>query len=179
MESNLVRFGIPAVALGLLGLLALGTFHAERRLGSEPAVGRRRALLATAGMGAWMALLGGAAGSGALAHFDVRPPPMAVAFLGTVLLALAVALSRFGKRLALGLPFTALVGFQAFRLPLELVMHQAQAEGLMPSVMSFNGYNFDILSGISAALLGVWLLVGRPPRAALVAFNVLGSVLLL
>ncbi len=179
MESNLVRLGIPAIALGLLALLAVGTFHAERRLGAEPRVARRRALFAGAGMGAWMALLGAAASSGVLARFDLRPPPMAGAFLGTVAVSLALALSRFGKRLALGLPLGALVGFQAFRLPLELVMHQAQNDGLMPSVMSFNGYNFDILTGITATLVGVWFLVGRPPRGVLVLFNVLGSTLLL
>jgi hypothetical protein len=136
-------------------------------------------LLAATAMGAWMALLGGVAGTGVFGRFDVRPPPMMGAFLGTLALALVLAFSRFGKRLALGLPFSALVGFQAFRLPLELVMHQAASEGVMPSVMSFNGYNFDILTGITAMLVGVWLLVGRPPRAVLVAFNVLGSVLLL
>lgn len=179
MESNLVRFGIPAIALGLLALFTAGTFHAERRLGADSAVARRRAALAAVGMGAWMAVLGGVASTGVLTRFDLRPPPMMGAFAGTVVLSAAVALSRFGKRLALGLPLPALVGFQAFRLPLELVMHQAANEGVMPSVMSFKGYNFDILSGITATAVGMWLLVGRPPRAVLVAFNLLGSVLLL
>jgi hypothetical protein len=179
MESNLVRFGIPAIALGLLALLTLGTFHAERRLGSLPEVARRRAFVAFLGMGAWMALLGGVASTGVLARFDLRPPPMAGAFAGTVVVSLAFALSPWGKRLALGLPLGALVGFQAFRLPLELVMHQAATEGVMPSVMSFNGYNFDIVTGVAATLVGVWFLVGRPPRLVVVAFNALGSTLLL
>jgi hypothetical protein len=179
MESTLVRFAIPGIAIGLLVLLAIGTFHAERRLGADVAVARRRAVVSTAGMGGWMGLLAVAAASGAVARFDLRPPPMAGAFLGTVVVSLAFALSRSGKRLALGLPLGALVGFQAFRLPLELVMHQAATDGLMPSVMSFNGYNFDILTGICATLVGAWLAVGRPPRGVLVAFNVLGSTLLL
>jgi hypothetical protein len=179
MESNLVLLGIPGIALGLLALLTVGTFHAERRLGSDASLARRRALLAAGGMGAWMALTGVVASTGVLGRFDLRPPPMAGVFVGTMVLAVGFALSRFGKRLALGLPVSALVAFQAFRLPLELVMHQAADDGLMPSVMSFNGYNFDIVSGITAALVGVWFMVGRPPRGVLVAFNVLGSVLLL
>lgn len=179
MESNLVRLGIPAVAVGLLVLLTAGAFHAERRLGSEPHVARRRALLAGAGMAAWMALLAAVARSGVLGRFDLRPPPMMGAFLGTVVLSTVVALSSFGRRLAFGLPLSALVGFQAFRLPLELVMHEAANEGVMPSVMSFSGYNFDIVTGIAAALVGAWLHFGRPPRAVVVAFNVLGSFLLL
>src|SRR5688572_4555068 len=118
MESNLVRLGIPGIALGLLALLAVGTFQAERRLGSALPVARRRALLSVGVLGAWMALTGAVAGTGVLGRFDVRPPPMMGVFLGTVLLAVAFALSRFGKRLALGLPLPALVAFQAFRLPL-------------------------------------------------------------
>jgi hypothetical protein len=179
MESNLVLLGIPGIALGLLALLTVGTFHAERRLGSDVPLARRRALLSAGGMGAWMALTGAIASTGVLGRFDVRPPPMTGVFVGTLVLAAVFALSRFGKRLALGLPVGALVAFQAFRLPLELVMHRAAADGLMPSVMSFNGYNFDIVTGVAAALVGSWLLVGRPPRVVLVAFNVLGSVLLL
>jgi hypothetical protein len=179
MESNIVRLGIPGIACGLLVLLAVGTFQADRRLGSDLPLARRRALLSAAGMSAWMAVLGGVASTGALTRFDVRPPPMMGVFLGTIVLSVAFALSGFGKRLALGLPVSALVGFQAFRLPLELVMHQAADEGVMPGVMTYTGYNFDIVTGITAAIVGAWCLFGRPPRAVLVAFNVLGSVLLL
>jgi hypothetical protein len=179
MESNVVRLGIPGIALAVAVLVALGSFQAELRLGAEPAAARRRALLVALGFGGWMTIIGAVAATGILARFELRPPPMAGVFLGTVVLALAFSLSRFGERLALGLPLSALVGFHAFRLPLELVMHEAANEGVMPSVMSFNGYNFDIATGISATFVGIWLLLGRPPRGVLVAFNLLGSVLLL
>jgi hypothetical protein len=179
MESDVVRLGIPGIALGLVALFTVGTFQAERRLGSDLKAACRRAVLVAGGMGAWMGVLGGIASTGALGRFDMRPPPMMGAFLGTLVLSLAFALSSFGKRLALGLPVSALVAFQAFRLPLELVMHQAADEDVMPSVMTYTGYNFDIVTGIAAAAVGAWCLLGRPPRAVLVAFNVLGSVLLL
>ncbi|MDX1982954.1 MAG: hypothetical protein SFV51_21975 [Bryobacteraceae bacterium] len=35
-------------------------------------------------------------------------------------------------------------------LPLELVMHHAAAEGRMPVQMSYSGWNFDIVTGITA-----------------------------
>jgi hypothetical protein len=65
-----------------------------------------------------------------------------------------------------------------FRLPLELVMHRAAEEGVMPSVMSYGGYNFDIVSGITGGVLGWALARGEVPRGVIVAWNVLGSVLL-
>jgi len=71
-----------------------------------------------------------------------------------------------------------LVGWHAFRLPLELVMHRAAEDGLMPKVMSFSGYNFDIVSGIVALSLALVMTRRSVPRAVLVAFNLLGIALL-
>ena len=49
----------------------------------------------------------------------------------------------------------------------------------MPVVMSYSGYNFDIVSGVSAAALGLWLMSGRPvSRAVLLVWNVAGLALL-
>ncbi|HYJ10688.1 MAG TPA: hypothetical protein VEX18_16815, partial [Polyangiaceae bacterium] len=71
-----------------------------------------------------------------------------------------------------------LVAAQSFRLPLELVMHQAAREGVMPVEMSFTGYNFDIVTGASA-LIVAWLeYKGRASDRLVFAWNVLGSVLL-
>ena len=67
-----------------------------------------------------------------LARFEVRPPPFVIVFVATVLGTAALAWSPFGRRFATELPFGALIGFQAFRLPLELVMHQAAAAKIMP-----------------------------------------------
>jgi hypothetical protein len=71
-----------------------------------------------------------------------------------------------------------LVGAQGFRLPLELVMHRAAHDGLMPVQMSFAGYNFDIVTGATAIALGLWMWWGEVPRAVVVAWNALGIGLL-
>ena len=44
--------------------------------------------------------------------------------------------------------------------------------------MTFEGHNFDIISGSLALAVGLWLWRGRAPRAAVWAFNVIGSALL-
>ena len=77
------------------------------------------------------------------------------------------------------LPLAALIGFQAFRLPLELVLHKAAAEGVMPVQMSFSGYNFDILSGLLAIPVAWLAWKGRAPEALVVIWNLMGSALLL
>jgi hypothetical protein len=102
--------------------------------------------------------------------------------MGLLLASLAlgpiIARSMAGDRLARGLPLAALVGLQSFRFPLEMLMHQAAETGVMPVQMSYAGLNFDIVTGITAALLAVWLRVGRPAPIVVRAWNVLGLVLL-
>jgi hypothetical protein len=176
MESNLVRFGIPAIAVALSASFVLAVWFTES--GSSSGVRRRRTLVSALAMLAWLAGVLALALSGLLGRFDLRPPPMALWFAATLLVPLAVALSPFGRRLALALPFTALVGFQAFRLPLELFMHRAAEDGLMPRVMSYSGYNFDIVTGATALVLGVTLSRTNVPRALVAAWNALGLVLL-
>jgi len=179
MESSLVRWGIPAIALLLAAAFAVGVARAESALGTEARVRARRILFASAGVALYLAAIAAVGLSGVLTRFDLRPPPFMLLVVVTLGLTLAVALSSVGRRLATGLPLAALVGFQAFRLPLELVMHRAANDGLMPSVMSWGGGNFDVVSGITALLLGAALPFGSVPRWVIFAWNLLGSVLLL
>jgi hypothetical protein len=85
--------------------------------------------------------------------------------------AIVVAFSRLGRRLAVELPVWALVGFQAFRLPLELVLHEWYLQGSIPIQMTFSGHNFDIVTGALATALApllFWLeqRAARRPSAA-------------
>ena len=80
-------------------------------------------------------------------------------FLWTWLgLAVGVAFSRIGERAVGAVPVAALVGFQAFRLPLELVLHRFYDEGVLPVQMTYSGANFDIVTGVLAVVCGllVW-----------------------
>lgn len=178
MASPLVRFGIMGIALLLAALFVTGVWSAGRRAGLEPAVRGRHTVFAALGIAGFMGFFAALALSGLLGRFDLRPPPLSLWMLSTLGGALAVGLSPLGKRLATELPFAALIGFQAFRLPLELVMHRAATERVMPSIMSFGGYNFDIVSGVTALVLGLVLTRRSVPRFVVVAWNVLGSVLL-
>ncbi len=94
-------------------------------------------------------------------------------------LAVLLAATRFGRRLARAVPLWALVAVQAFRLPLELAMHAMAERGVMPEQMSYTGRNFDILTGVTALVVAPLVARGVGGRKLVAAWNVLGLGLLL
>jgi hypothetical protein len=113
-----------------------------------------------------------------LPRFDLRPPPFLLVMIPMFALAIGLGMSRLGARIARETPLAWLVAFHGFRLPLELVMHEAAREGVMPEQMTFTGHNFDIVTGASALLLALLLARGRASTALVLAWNALGSFLL-
>lgn len=181
METIAATPGLRAafVLLALLvaaGFLA-GVYRAGLARGRDRADARRSALRWSTGVVVWMALTAVAAASGRLS-FETMPPTMMVLFVVIVALGFGIGLSKTGERLALGLPLAWLVLFQSFRLPLELIMHVAYRQGLMPEQMSYSGLNFDIVTGLLALLVGGLVAARRVSLRIVWAWNVLGSVLL-
>jgi len=164
----LIQFGIAALALVVAGAL----FAMLQR------AGRTAASIGIALVAGVMTLQIVLAWNGWFREWDRVPPPIMLAVVGSIVLVLATVFSGVGARLATALPVAALVGFQAFRLPLELVMHRAAADGVMPVQMSYSGWNFDIVTGASAIVVAWLAATGRAPRALIVAWNTLGTVLL-
>ncbi|NJK32274.1 MAG: hypothetical protein HC927_07620 [Deltaproteobacteria bacterium] len=78
-------------------------------------------------------------------------------FVGGFVLTFVVGFSRFGRTLAEGLPLWFLVGYQAFRVAVEVMLHRAYEQGVIGVQMTWSGLNFDVVTGLSAALIGVWL----------------------
>jgi hypothetical protein len=170
----------PAVILGfaflpvLVALVVVVGFAAAGEWSGRPG----RLVRAGALAAVWLAATALLAATGVLGRFQVRPPPFLLLMAFLLVASVALALSPAGAHLA-RLPLFALVSAQAFRLPLELVMHQAAREGVMPTQMSFQGYNFDIVTGALAAVLAIVLWRWpRTPRWLVIGWNVLGALLL-
>lgn len=122
----------------------------------------------------WLVLYSAVVASGFL---QAAPFPRLPILLGMVILvSLLFALSPVGKKMAFGIPIYILAGFQVFRFPLELVLHSWAVQGVVPWTMTWNGSNWDIISGILGGVAWFW---GRQSRQILWLANVVGSVLLL
>ena len=173
--SSFVTFGIATISVGVLAALTLAVGRYTRG-------GERTAWRFGAACVVWLAATGLLGASGWLVSLDTSaasPPPIMLLFALTMLVSLGLAASRLGAELAERAPLAALVGLHAFRLPLELVMHEAAREGTMPTQMTFTGLNFDVVTGAVAALAALALAAGRAPSWLGLAVNALGSALLL
>lgn len=132
------------------------------------------AVLATIGALQWFL-----ADSGFYRDALAFPPPQ-LALLAPMVVGLGLLfLIPAGRRWSGGMDLTALAALHILRVPVELVLHEAYLEGLVPRSMTYSGHNFDIVTGLSAAFLTAWLVSQKKPsQRVLVAWNLLGIVLL-
>ena len=78
-----------------------------------------------------------------------QPLPLApLVMVGMFALVTAVVLSPYGARVAMRTPLWMLVGVQAFRIPLEWVLHFWSQQGTAPVQMSWHGQNLDVVAGV-------------------------------
>ena len=153
-------------------------------LGVRRSAAQQQASISTgkviAGLATWMAITAAAALSGLIAQWELRPPPVMVLVMVGFVVTIVLACGRFGKRVAMGVPVVGLIVFQSYRFPLELLLHRAYADGVMPVQMSYEGRNFDIATGIAALVIGGFYLATNKavPRALAWAFNLGGLILL-
>ncbi len=157
-------------------VLVLGSFLAIAVRAAGTDATRRR----TAGVRAVFAIAAIVAGFSALTLSE-RLPALPLAgmpfFFGPVaVLAVLLGLSRYGGDVARHVPLAWLVGFQAFRLPLELVLHAWAGQGTIPESMTWTGQNWDIVSGVVALVAAPF---ASRHRGVAWAANLIGAVLLL
>lgn len=125
----------------------------------------------------WALLSGALSCAGFFQDTQSMPPRMAFILLPSVL----IAVWAFRRLRSKALNVSYLFALHALRLPVELVLYSLFVRGLVPQLMTFEGYNVDIVTGLSALLFLVHGLWKRVPanRNLLVAWNIAGLALLL
>jgi hypothetical protein len=160
----------------MIVLAVAGMFLSAWR-GTGPGAGRSRVLVPLLVALGWLVVPGVLAARGVLDRW--QPPPPALVLIGVLTVATVVlALSPVGARFASSVPLAGLVGDQFFRVPVEWTLHRLFVEGVVPVQMTYAGRNFDILSGISAAMVALLLVARRGGRGLVLAWNLVGLGLL-
>lgn len=129
---------------------------------------------------AWLLLLGILSIRGFFANFSALPPRLSFALLAPLPLVLLFVRSRAGKQFLQNIQPQWLIYLQSFRILVEIAIWLLVRNGSLPVQLSFEGRNFDILTGLLAFPVGYYCFVKKswPPAAALL-YNIAGLVLLL
>lgn len=65
------------------------------------------------------------------------------------------------------------------RFPVELLLFQLAIRELLPIEMTFKGWNFDIIPGVTSILILLWMKFGNVNRKFLLIWNIIGLVFIM
>lgn len=134
---------------------------------------------ALAAVVAWAALLGGLAVIGFFADYNAMPPRIPLSMLIPLAVIFGIVFSRGGKELLQVMPPHWAIYAQSMRIGVELVIWLAVINQMMPVQLSFEGRNFDILTGLLAIPVGYYVfVVKRWPAWVAVGYHIMGMGLL-
>ncbi len=176
--SPVTLLSFLATVAFIASLLPLGMHHAGRRRGDSPSVTRSRVQSSSLAMVLWIGLTGAVAASGFWLDFTDMPPRVISLLVPMLVVSGSLAISPWGRLLSHHLPLWSLVGFQGFRIPVEIVLHSLYQQGVIPRQMTWEGRNFDVITGVTALFLLPLLVMNRVPRGVIWIWNILGMGLL-
>lgn len=175
---TVAALGFIFVSLLCVGVIVYGLHRALVAASTPPAQHRRIVWGTIVVIACWIAGIGVAAAMGIFHDFSSFPPKMIAVALPPFFVLLFLTFRPSVTRL---LPFVSpawLVGIQSFRIAVEILLWLLFMQGLVPIQMTFEGYNFDVLTGLTALPVVYFIAKKRVPNVALVLWNSAGLVLL-
>jgi len=111
---------------------------------------------------------------------SILPPriPLLLIFPAFIFFAYLFTNRKFNKIIE-NTPSSWSVYFQSFRIIVELLLLGLCMQGMLPKAATFEGYNFDIVIGITAPLMGYYIFSKDAPRKILILiWNIAGLLAL-
>jgi hypothetical protein len=182
MKTNfyLPFFLWPLLTLFCLLIILYGLHQTLKQTKWATARKRKVLVVTVLAFAGWCTLLTVLSYQGFFTNFTALPPRPALAILVPLPFVLLFAFSKAGSELLRIVPSHWLVFIQSFRIFVEVLLWAAVLANQLPVQMSFEGRNFDILTGLLALPAGYLLLKKNDhARAIIMAFNITGIVLLL
>jgi len=176
---------IPAVAWIVLTAICLsfiliGFNEALKRTALTKQSRKKIFITVASVIGVWTVSLLVLSSNGFFADFTHLPPRPGIALLIPLPFILRFAFSKKGTELLQAIPTHWLIYMQSFRIAVELLLLLAFIGGRLPVQMTFEGRNFDIVTGLLALPVGYWVATRRAYAKKLaIVFNIIGMLLLL
>lgn len=126
----------------------------------------------------WLTVTAVIAFNGTLLDFTSTPPKLILLIIPPVLAIIYLSNSQRVNSLIEIIPSSWFVYIQSFRILMELLLWMLFAKNIIPVQMTFEGLNYDVLTGLSAPLIGYYCLtLNKWPRIAAVLWNIAGLLL--
>jgi hypothetical protein len=126
--------------------------------------------------------------SGFYINENTLPPRFFLAILPAFIMITLAFFSESGKKMILQIDLKSLTNLHIIRIPVEIVLLLLFFEKLVPIEMTFEGRNFDILSGLTAPIVAYWVFQNYRKRKFILLiwniiclgllFNIVGTAIL-
>jgi len=127
----------------------------------------------------WIVFVSVWSASGRMSDFSIFPfNLMPVILIPVIVATLFISSKNFGEILR-HIPPENLIRLQSFRFFVEVLLWMLFIADLLPEQMTFEGRNWDILTGFTAPIIAVLAMKGKISRTGIVIWNVIGLGLLL
>ena len=164
-----------SLCFGGIMIITLVFFYAALRKAAPAKAGFR-----LAGIVAWLTVLLVLAKNQFFLNTSAFPPRFLLTIVPPIGLVLSLFLTASGRAFMDRLPIQTLTYLNTIRVPIELLLYGLFIYHQIPELMTFEGRNLDILSGITAPLAGYWAAKNQPSdRQKLLIWNILALALLI
>jgi hypothetical protein len=128
----------------------------------------------------WIALIGGLTYSDFFSDFNSRPPRLMLFAMMAMTFIIALFVVPRSRAFINRIPIATITHIHIIRIPVEIVLWWLFLAGAVPETITFEGTNYDIVSGITAPFVALFL-VGKKNQSRIGAilwnFAALGLLL--
>ena len=117
--------------------------------------------------------------SGFLSDFSTFPPKMTIVLVIPLITIIWTVRTQEMNEILLHTPPESIIWIQSFRIVVEILLWRLYVDNLAPIQMTFEGYNFDILSGLTAIVVAFLITRNKISAQLVIAWNFVCLALLL
>lgn len=175
----MIKTGFILLTIALACLVHAGMAKLANDKFAHSPNGRRIKLITAFSLGGWLIYIAMMSLTGIFTTAALPPRiPLLLVFPVFLFMLYFFTSGRF-KDIIAAVPPSWPVYLQSFRIVVELLLLSLFLNGLLPRAATFEGYNFDILIGLSAPIVGyLGFTVSKLSKPVIIIWNILGLLTL-
>jgi hypothetical protein len=167
-----------ALTLLLLILMLIGFYKSLSALAQYKAKAKKYTGVATAVLILWLLFQLVASVNHVFEQWNALPPRLLIVLLPPLIATLLFARSKKVASLLQMIPQQSIIYVQSFRIMMEIILWALFMENIIPKQMTFEGFNVDILVGITAIVIGYVAMSHKISNRWIIVWNVAGLCIL-